>query len=69
MTTKVLIVNHGPDPVLVREVFYGPDLSPPSGKNPAARDTLLAPQDSKTFYVHTNQQLLVGEKRPAPATE
>lgn len=63
MTTRVLIVNHGPDPVLVRTVYYGPDLTPPPGENPKALDTLLQPATSKEFYVHTNQQLMLGEKR------
>lgn len=63
MTTKVLIVNHGPDPVLVRTVDYGPcDLG--TG-NPAKvlTDILVQPTNSEEFYVHTQQQLLIGEKR------
>lgn len=63
MTTEVLIVNFGPDPVLVRVVEYGPaDLATPK---PAMviDDRLLHPTESQNFYVHTSQQLLIGEKR------
>jgi len=66
MTTKVLIVNHGPDQVLVRTVQYGPDVEVPPGEKPKVMlDTIIAPQGDELFYVHTNQQLLIGEKRPA----
>lgn len=63
MTTKVLIVNFGPDPVLVRTVDYGPADLPT--KNPAiiVDDQIVAVQQSREFYVHVQQQLLIGEKR------
>lgn len=65
MTTKVLIVNHGPDPVLVRTVDYGPDMRDLGQPAIVAADDLLQPTTSKEFYVHIGQQLLIGEKRPA----
>lgn len=66
MTTKVLIVNHGPDPVLVRTVDYGPDMRDLGHAPIVVSDYLMQPTTSKEFYVHRNQQLLVGEKRADP---
>ncbi len=64
MTTKVLIVNHGPDLVLVRTVEYGPDVQQIPGAGPkVVDDKYIAPQEDCLFWVHRNQQLLLGEKQ------
>lgn len=63
MTTKVLIANFGPDNVLVRIVDYGPD---DVGKGIGAKvvtDTIVPPGGSHEGWVHTHQQILIGEKR------
>jgi hypothetical protein len=61
MTTKVLIVNHGPDSLLVRTVHYS---DPDSNKShEVIEDMVLGQSECKVFWVHTHQQLLVGEKR------
>lgn len=62
MTTKVLIVNHGPDPILVRAVEYGPPTDIPKAATVLIDRTLQVTQSAE-FYVHTDQQLLIGEKR------
>lgn len=64
MTTKVLIVNHGPDPVLVRTVDYGPEDLGTNAPASVISDELLQPTHSREFYVHQHQQLMIGEKRP-----
>lgn len=70
MTTKVLIVNHGPDQVLVRTVEYGPDVKLPPGEKPkAVDDRYIAPQEDCLFWVHRNQQLLIGEKQSRTEVE
>lgn len=63
MTTKVLIVNHGPDPILLRIVDYGPDIKALGMAANVIDDRILHPTQSTEAYVHTNQQLLIGEKR------
>lgn len=51
MTTSVLIVNHGPDHVLVQGV---------SASKPTELGT-LPPHSEGRFYVHDHQQLLITE--------
>ena len=64
MTTKVLLVNYGPDPV--RVVAFIKD-------NPGRRELrdahfgkpeVVAPGGFKEFYVHSNQGLVVDESEP-----
>lgn len=63
MTTKVLIVNHGPDPVLVRTVDYN-EAHRQAGHEPLVMsDVLVQPTESAVCWVSQDQQLLVGEKR------
>lgn len=64
MTTKVLIVNHGPDKVLVRTVCYGPDDLLTDKQPQVLLDSIVHPTEARAFWVHIGQQLLVGEKRP-----
>jgi hypothetical protein len=62
VTTKVLIVNFGPDPVLVRTVQYEP--TPSFEKDhKVIEDMIIDVQGSRVFWVHEFQQLIVGEKR------
>lgn len=74
MTTKVLVVNHGPDALLVRTVQYANadlDLIAEYGDkgHKVIEDMIVGPTESKVFWVHTHQQLLVGEKRVPTAAE
>lgn len=58
MTTKVLIVNHGPDKVLV-SVVDATDVT-----KDAQRQQLVQPTESHTAYVHGNDSLLIEEIKP-----
>lgn len=63
MTTKVLIVNHGPDPVLVRTVDYSEAHAKAGHEALVLKDELLQPTESLVCWVSQDQQLMVGEKR------
>jgi hypothetical protein len=62
MTTEVIIVNLGPDPVLVRTVQYADEAKGYYGPHSVVEDLLVNVHDSKKFWVHRHQQLLVGER-------
>lgn len=68
MTTKVLIVNFGPDPVLVRTVQHSVENIAADVPPKVLADTIIQPTGCMDFYVHDHQQLLVGEKRGAVPT-
>lgn len=57
MTTKVLIVNHGPDDVLV-SIVRATDVT-----KDATRQTLVHPTENHTTYVHSADSLLIEEIR------
>ena len=61
MTTKVLIVNFGPDHVLVRTFTKDNEPGDSSFNCPTA--DYVAPGNGKEFYVHSNQGLIVDEER------
>lgn len=63
MTTKIVIVNCGPDPVLVRSVDYGIGHKEAGVEPRVLDDRLIAVHGHEKFWVHKHQQLLVGEKR------
>ena len=55
MTTKVLIVNHGPDDVLVSVV------DATERTKDAAQQTRVHPTENHTAYVHGTASLLIEE--------
>lgn len=61
MTTKVLIVNHGPDFLLVRT--FAKDNEPGDNDMYFSAAEFLSPATSKEFYVHSNQGLLLDEDK------
>ena len=64
MTTKVLVVNFGPDTVVVDTIGLG--IKDPSIL--CASDE-IPPESDKWFYVYQTQQLVVKEKAYLPAVE
>lgn len=56
MTTRILVINHGPDPVEVRSAFHTP-----TGHLSTAPLGVVPPQAEGSFYVYPGQQLLVTE--------
>jgi len=64
MTSKMLLVNTGPDPIRVRQVYYSP-ADVVQGKPAQLVDEFVIPiGGSAEVWVHYNFQILVGE-RPA----
>ena len=67
MTTKVLLVNFGPDVVVVRAVAYSYEAKTAGVPPQVLNDADVTPGTSKEFWVHSHQQLLVGEVKPSNA--
>ena len=61
MTTKILIVNHGPDHVLVRG--YAKDNEPGDNSMGFTSAEFVAPHMSREFYVHGNLGLMLDEDK------
>lgn len=66
MTTRVLLVNHGPDHVLVRTFTKDNHGTGMRDVHWHPHPDLVAPGTVKEFYVHSNQGLTVDEERPEP---
>lgn len=68
VTTKVLIANFGPDSVLVRTVAFGPEDQKAQKMPEAIEDRVVPVHGHEEFWVHSHQQLMVGERRPETAS-
>lgn len=59
MTTKVTILNHGPDQVMVRT--FSKDSEPGDDSKAYSDMEVIHPGRHKEFYVHKNQALDIDE--------
>lgn len=62
MTTKVLVVNHGPMPVEVIEMNRSAQDAVPDSPSPNTT-RVVQPQNQEWFYVHSYAYLQVKEKQ------
>jgi len=62
MTTKVLVVNYGPEAVEVLEMHRRVDVGMPDIQSPSP-PTVVQRQSQNTFYVHDSAYLVVKEKK------